>query len=143
MATPRVFLQAKVSAGRGDEGGRKEAALQDRAQDLGRKPQRAPAAARRRVVPGRGRGRTREKPCASQRALRPRLGLADALQRLEIIFLCQSIDQSSGGGGDVQNFTRTRQFLSVECLSQILPVVTSEAYNLNVHTQQLYQPKCH
>lgn len=30
----------------------------------------------------------------------------------------------------MKSFTRTRQFLSVKCLSQILLVVTSEAYNL-------------
>lgn len=30
----------------------------------------------------------------------------------------------------MKNFTHTRQFLSVKCLSQILLVVTSKAYNL-------------
>lgn len=41
----------------------------------------------------------------------------------------------------MKNFTHTRQFLSVKCLSQILPVVTSEACNLKKNNAAIIPTK--
>lgn len=71
IVTPRAFLQTKVSAGRGDEGGRQGAALPDTSVTAHLPPLGAHAV-RLRSCPATPRGCASDKPCASHRALQPR-----------------------------------------------------------------------